>query len=218
MTSASLPVPMIRRLVTPASQSISGAFQFVQPTSGFQARFNAAPGQFIPVIEIHNARARVSQLRWGGTTGLRNRARARGESWLTADGVGGERYSFGIVPALGFHVWPPSPKNAGNPFFVHVEAQAVFGCCGIIRGSSCLVIAIPANPLIVGIAGEAAWMPAILEPAAAKDWLYGALTNAEDLLLACSSDQMLAYAVSARIYQLDNDDEKLIEPLETDVD
>ena len=61
-------------------------------------------------------------------------------------------------------------------------------------------------------------LPAMLTRAQREIWLFGAVDCAGTALAAYPDERLLAYAVSARINSPHNNDEALLEPLETDVD
>jgi putative SOS response-associated peptidase YedK len=95
---------------------------------------------------------------------------------------------------------------AGSP----ADANTVTECCSIVT--------LPANPLISEIHNSLARMPAMLTREQRQLWLFGAVDCAGMALAAYPDERLLAYPVSARINSPHNNDEALLEPLETDVD
>jgi putative SOS response-associated peptidase YedK len=132
-----------------------------------------------------------------------------------------------IIPALGFYEWHVNPDAAKQPYYIHPDDQDVFGFAGLwtrFRADansvteSCSIITVPANPLMAKIHNSGARMPAMLTREQRKLWLFGPTESAGMALCAYADEHLLAYAVSDRINSPDNNDESLLEPLETDVD
>jgi putative SOS response-associated peptidase YedK len=61
-------------------------------------------------------------------------------------------------------------------------------------------------------------MPAILGRDARDTWLSGTASDAAAVLCTYPAERLVAYPVSARVNSRRNNDENLIEPMETDVD
>jgi putative SOS response-associated peptidase YedK len=61
-------------------------------------------------------------------------------------------------------------------------------------------------------------MPAILRREQRGLWLFGAEESAATALAAYANERMIAYATSSRVDAPQNNDESLLEPLQTDVD
>ena len=61
-------------------------------------------------------------------------------------------------------------------------------------------------------------MPAILKREQRESWLLGSAESAASGLSAYPDESMVAYPVSSRVDSRCNNDENLVEPLETDVD
>lgn len=132
-----------------------------------------------------------------------------------------------IIPALGFYEWHVNPDASEQPYYIHPDDQDVFGFAGLWARSSadantvtecCSIITLPANPLISEIHNSGLRMPAVLTREQRELWLFGAVECAGMALAAYAGERLLAYAVSDRINSPRNNDETLLEPLETDVD
>ena len=193
----------------------------------FAANFNAAPGQVVPAIRAGHGPARAVMLRWGlavpGSFNvpvemLATSAEFR-EPWKR-----GRRC---IIPALGFYEWHVNPDATEQPYYIHPDDQDVFGFAGLWNVSvadangvteCCSIITLPANALLAEIDNSAARMPAILTREQRQLWLLGPVDAAGAALAAYPAERLLAYAVSTRINSPLNNDEALLEPLETDVD
>ena len=193
----------------------------------FAANFNTTPAQVIPVIRAHNGKTEGVMMRWGfaGRGGfnapvetLASGAEFR-ESWKR-----GRRC---IIPALGFYEWHVNPDASERPYYIHPDDQDVFGFAGLWARSSadantvtecCSIITLPANPLISEIHNSGARMPALLTRELRELWLFGTVDSAGTALAAYADERLLAYPVSDRINSPHNNDENLVEPLETDVD
>jgi putative SOS response-associated peptidase YedK len=76
----------------------------------------------------------------------------------------------------------------------------------------------PANKLMAEIHNTKMRMPAMLTRAQRELWLGGEGEAAAAALRPYADDLLTAYPVSSRVNSPRNNDEKLIEPLKTDVD
>ena len=132
-----------------------------------------------------------------------------------------------IVPALGFYEWHVNPDASEQPYYIHPDDQDVFSFAGLWARSSadantvtecCSIITLAANPLMSEIHNSGLRMPALLTREQRELWLFGAVDVAGMALAAYADERLLAYPVSNRISSPHNNDETLLEPLETDVD
>ena len=206
------------RYVSPDEATVEREFDLVPTEWQFAANYNVAPSQAVPVIRVVEGQPDPVLLSWGFgehgtyTVAMEMLNLEQGERSLLAQG---QRC---IVPALGFYEWYAAGSGAKRPYYIHVEDQAVFGFAALWERESCTIITVPANALMAEIEGGGAPMPAILALDQRDVWLYGSPVNAAQALSAYPSAKMVAYAVTARVDSLSNNDETLIEPLETDVD
>ncbi len=193
----------------------------------FAANFNTTPAQIVAVIRANNAEPACVMMRWGlGTRGSFN---APVET-LASSADFRELWKRGqrcIIPALGFYEWHVNPDASEQPYYIHPDDQDVFGFAGLWARSvadantvteCCSIVTLPANALISEIHNSGARMPAMLTRAQREIWLFGTVERAGTALAAYPDERLLAYAVSARINSPYNNDEALVEPLETDVD
>ena len=192
------------------------------------ANFNTTPSQPVPVVRASRGASEALLMIWGSLgqhrgfnvpiEGLATNAASR------APWKGGRRC---IVPALGFYEWHVNPGGSKQPYYIHLEDQDVFGFAGLWSRSrtgantvteSCSLITLPANNLMAQVDNAKGRMPAILKREQRHQWLFAAAEAAAAALSAYADERMVAYAVSSRIDSPRNNDESLLEPLQTDVD
>jgi putative SOS response-associated peptidase YedK len=218
---------MCRRYVSPDAASIEREFKLPRSQWQFTENFNTAPAQTVPAVRGVKGKSEGVLLRWGlGKSGAFN---APIETLATGARYGapwkhGRRC---IIPALGFYQWHVAPDGGKQPFYVHVDDQDVFGFAGLWERSRtdanavtewCTIITLPANPLMAEIDNAETRMPAILRREQREPWLFGAVEDAGAALAAYANERTIAYAVSRRVDAPRNNDETLLEPLQTDVD
>lgn len=209
---------MSRRYVSPDQISIDQDFDLVRSDWQFAANFNVAPSQAVPVIRVIENQPDATLLRWGfgehDTANLPVEALQSG-----ADPYGllaqGQRC---LMPALGFYAWRQAADGSKTPFYVHVEDQDVFAFAALWERDSCTLLTLRASAMMTEIDNVEMRMPAILTREMREIWLYGSVANAAAGLVEYPSDRLVAYPVSARVESLDNNDESLLEPLQTNVD
>jgi putative SOS response-associated peptidase YedK len=217
---------MCRRYVSPDAASIGQEFNPAHSDWRFPANFNTAPTQQVPALRAIDGKTEGVLLRWG--IGKSSTFNARIET--LASGRVRAAWKHGrrcIIPALGFYEWHVDPDGIKRPFYVHVDDQDVFGFAGLWQRSStdansvtewCTIITMPANSLMAEIDNLKARMPAILRREQRELWLLGTQQTAAAALAAYASERMIAYATSSRVDVPQNNDETLLEPLQTDVD
>jgi putative SOS response-associated peptidase YedK len=217
---------MSRCYVSPDGASIQTEFE-LRSALKVAANFNTTPSSSVPAIRtVEGIRGGVL-LRWGmtrnGGFNVRIETMATGahsrRPWKE-----GRRC---IIPALGFFEWHVNPDGSKQPYYIHVRDQDVLGFAGLWSRSSadanpvtesCALITLPANALMAQIDNAKSRMPAILSREQRESWLLGTVENAGAALSAYPDERMVAYPVSTRIDSPCNNDENLVEPLETDVD
>jgi putative SOS response-associated peptidase YedK len=123
-----------------------------------------------------------------------------------------------IIPALGFYEWHVNADGTKQPFYIHLEDQAIFGFAGLWEGESCTIVTVPANTLMAVIHNSRARMPAILARDMREPWLFSSPEAAGAALVAYPDEQMIAYRVDPRVNSARNNDPTLLDPLDTDVD
>jgi putative SOS response-associated peptidase YedK len=209
---------MCKRYVSPDQLSIDQEFDLVRSEWEFPANFNTAPTAAVPVIRVIDDQPDTALLKWGFGDPV--------TSVVTVELLNGASIDRGlltqgqrcIIPALGFYEWRVNASGSKQPFYIHAEDQPVLGFAGFWERESCVMITLPANPMMAAIDNTERRMPAILSREMRDVWLYGSAANAAAALVPYPGDKLVAYAVSARVNSPANNDENLIEPLATDVD
>lgn len=211
--------------------------------SQFEPRYNAAPGQRLPVI-TNDAPGTIQHLEWGLVP-----------SWADDDGDGiinaraetiTEKPSFReayesrrcLVPADGFYEWVET-EHGKRPYRVALEDDRPFAMAGLWErwepdeettqagleafGGGSEDAGRDDGPLetftIVttepnGLVGDLHHrMAVILEPEDEREWLTGADSN--DLLEPYPADEMRAYPVSTAVNDPSTDEPSLLEPADT---
>lgn len=218
---------MCGRYVSPDEASIEREFNLVRAEWQFPANFNTAPTQAVPAIRERDGKRDSILLRWGlvpffahGQPGKYSTFNARLETLASSAAFRGP-WQHGqrcIIPALGFYEWHVNADGTKQPFYIHLEDQAIFGFAGLWEGESCTIITMPANALMAGVHNSKTRMPAILARDMRELWLLGTPEAAVAALRPYADDLMVAYPVTSRVNSARNNDEKLLEPLQTDVD
>ena len=209
---------MCRRYVSPDQHSIDSEFDLVRSEWEFAANFNTATTDAVPVIRVIDDQPDTALLRWGFGDPVTHVVTLE---MLTSAAVDRGLLTRGqrcILPAMGFYAWRSNASGSRQPFYIRVEDQPVFGFAGFWEREACVMITLPANPLMAAIDNSEKRMPAILSRDMRDVWLYGSPANAAAALTPYPDAGLIAYAVTTRVDSPANNDERLIEPLETDVD
>jgi|SRR5882672_3964499 len=218
---------MCGRYVSPDEASIEREFNLVRTEWQFPANFNVAPSLAVPAIRARSGVREGVLLRWGlaplfagGNPGRYSTFNARSET-LASSAIFRGPWNRGqrcIIPALGFYEWHVNADGTKRPFYIHLDDQAIFGFAGLWEGESCTIITMPANTLMAGVHNSKARMPAILAQGMREPWLFGNPEAAGAALAAYPDDRMIAYPVDPRVNSARNNDETLLDPLETNAD
>jgi putative SOS response-associated peptidase YedK len=218
---------MCRCYVSPDALSIEREFELKSAGGKFAANFNTIPVQRVPAIRAHSGGMQGVLMRWGFAR--RGSFVAPVETLATSPDFR-QAWKQGrrcIIPALGFYEWHVNPDASEQPYYIHPDDQDVFGFAGLWTRTGtdanavtecCSIITLPANPLIAQIHNSGRRMPALLRREHRELWLSGTAEFAGTALAAYADERLLAYPVSDRINSPHNNDEGLVEPLETDVD
>jgi putative SOS response-associated peptidase YedK len=227
---------MCGRYVSPDEASIEREFNLVRSEWQFPANFNTAPSQTVPAIRAVEGNLAGVLLRWGlvpffanGKPGKYGMFNARAETLASSASFRGpwQHEQRCIIPALGFYEWHVNPDGTKQPFYVHVDDQSIFGFAGLWERSrtdantvieSCTMVTVPANALMAGIHNSKSRMPVILTRDMREVWLLGSPKDAGAALVAYAEDRMIAYPVDPRVNSARNNDETLLDPLQTDDD
>ena len=211
-----------RYSITANGQQIALRFG-VQVAGEWQAHYNAAPSQNLPVILNRDPHS-VQWLRWGLVPHWakdpsigHKMINARAETLL-------EKPSFReplrkrrcLVLADGYYEWQATPNGKQPMRFVLEDAQP-FAMAGLWEewnaGATPLatftVITTSANPMAAAVHNR---MPVILEPETEREWLNPAADLADllPLLTPFAGEKMQVYPVSTRLNSPSNDDASLI--------
>jgi putative SOS response-associated peptidase YedK len=218
---------MCRCYVTAAAASVEREFGLNIPDWQFPANFNTLPSALVPAIRAEQGGIAGVLQRWGfGKNRIFN---VRIET-LATNPISRAPWNHGrrcIIPALGFYEWHVDPDGTKHPYYIHADDQDVFGFAGLWERSrvdanavteSCVMVTVPANALMAEIHNTKTRMPAILTREQHDRWLFADPPAAGAALAAYPQERMIAYPVSTRVDSPCNNDETLLEPLETDVD
>jgi putative SOS response-associated peptidase YedK len=218
---------MCGRYVSPDEASIEREFNLVHTEWRFPANFNIAPSQPVPAVRARTALREGVLLRWGlvplfagARPGKYSTFNARSET-LSSNAIFCGPWKHGqrcIIPALGFYEWHVNADGTKQPFYIHLEDQAIFGFAGLWEGESCTMVTVPANTLMAVIHNSRARMPAILARDMREPWLFSSPEAAGAALVAYPDEQMIAYRVDPRVNSARNNDPTLLDPLDTNVD
>ena len=203
---------------------IAKAFDLAE-TFAFEARYNIAPTQSVPVVRVDNdsGRRRVATIRWGLTShpgNPRPLINARSE---TVDRKPSFRSAFRsrrcLVPATGFFEWQKL-GSAKTPFHIQRADRGLFAFAGIWDeavlgdGSAIEAFAIlttEPNRIMSPIHDR---MPVILASEAWATWLESDTTAELSALLVPAPDEILtATPVGNRVNSAAHDDPACVEPL-----
>jgi putative SOS response-associated peptidase YedK len=222
---------MCGRYVSPAAAAIEREFNIRGRDWRFPPSFNVAPTQQVPAIREGTAGLEGVLLRWGlvpffakAKIGPYSTINARVESVETSASyrTPWKRAQRCLLPAQGFYEWHVNEDGTKQPYYIHLNDQAIFGFAGLWDHSaaadgtvieSCTIITLPANPLMARVHNGRARMPAILAPEQRQTWLVGTADVARGLLQAYPQELMVAFAVGKQVNSPRNNDARLIEPL-----
>jgi putative SOS response-associated peptidase YedK len=197
----------------------------------FAPHFNVAPGQYVPVVRVHDGKTEGAVMRWGFIPSWAEGKpaadppihaavdRIQGSDLYRGPWLAGQRC---ILPMAGFYVWQPTLAGFRQPHFVRLIDRSVFGVAAIWDAStteedddvieSCAIIKVPANTL-VGDVQSSRRMPAILRRKDRETWLFGTPVQAKALLRSYPEKWMQVSPVSPRVNSLQNNDPSLIHPV-----
>jgi putative SOS response-associated peptidase YedK len=224
------------RYVTKDQAAMERAFSVVKPWWRFEASYNVAPTQSVPIVRLAKGEREGVMMRWGlipffakGVPPKYSTINARIETVETAASYRGpwKRGQRCIQVAAGFYEWHLAVDGQKRPYFIQVSDQEVFGFAGLWDRSyaadgtaieSCVHITMPANPLMQDIHNTGKnphRMPAILRKEDHEAWLTGSLDDARAVLQQYPADSMYAFAVSTRVNSPKNNSPELLEPIKS---
>jgi putative SOS response-associated peptidase YedK len=217
------------RYVTPDETAIEREFTLVgsRVVPLFQASFNVAPTQMVPIIRMHDGRQELVRARFGlipffakGQAGQYSTINARVETVRTSPAyrTAWKRGQRCLVVASGFYEWQVI-ADGKQPWYVSCADQPVFAFAGLWDESapeegeailSCTIITLPASPFMAQIHNTKFREPAIVQRKDRQAWLAGTPDEAYACLVPYPDDLRSAWPVSKRVNSPRNNDEKLI--------
>jgi putative SOS response-associated peptidase YedK len=227
---------MCERYVSPDHASLQPELGLVSTGGHFPANFNVGPSALAAVIPGNTARREYVFMRFGiGSRFAKDKLRTLGAvnagiETLMTSGTFRDPWERGqrcIIPAMGFYEWHVNADGSKQPYFIHVNDQDVFGFAGLWARfthdentvtESFAIITVPANKMMAEIHNTKMRMPAILTRQQHARWLSAEGDVAASALRPYADELMTAYPVSSLVDSSANNDERLIEPLQTDVD
>jgi putative SOS response-associated peptidase YedK len=214
---------MCGRYAFSAGDEIYQRFEVKNKLEILPVKYNAAPGQNLPVI-TKNSPNHVSLMKWGLTVNwdnheIRNRIiNARAESLNTKQIFKNLLKSNRcLIPANGFYEWK-NQAGIKTPYFFKMKNNSIFAFAGLYEQNLddkeddhkyFLIITTQPNKLVEKIHNR---MPAILEKSEENIWLNQSIGTDELLRLIkpFNTDLMTTYPVSKMVNKLENDNENLI--------
>ena len=193
-------------------------------------RFNAAPGQSLPIVRRANRPGRkreAAALRWGlvpawsptptmRTPLINARAESAGEKPAFRDALRQRRC---VVPADGFYEWERTANGPMPWLFEHPAGELIlmaglwefWAGAGAEPFESFTVLTTEPNTLVAPLHDR---MPALIPADALDEWLDADTppTLLSQLLVPCPRERLRARAVSPRLNNTANDDASCLAP------
>jgi putative SOS response-associated peptidase YedK len=227
---------MCGRFIIGNQAAIEREFSIVQPLWSFEPSYNVAPTNAVPVIRVQDGQRAGLSMRWGlipyfaqgippkySTINATIENMERGAAWRGAWSRG-QRC---IMPANAFYEWHMGEDGKKNPYLIKLADQDVFGFAALWDRSiaadgnvieSCAIITMPGNELMKQIHNTGAHpfrMPALLAKEDRERWLTGTADEARLALKPYPQDCMVAYQVSTRVNSPKNNDQSLLDPVDS---
>src|SRR5258706_1626049 len=209
------------------SKQLAERFEMDEPAS-YQARYNAAPSQLLPVITQEAPRG-FSNFYWGQPPGWKKnktlaekiinvRAEQISEKPILKKHIMQHRC---LVPADGFYAWKKIGKKTLIPWRFSMKEKGIYSIAGFWEeyddedGNSFhtfTILTVPSNNFVAAVCER---MPAIIEVSKEKYWLDKDSTENEliSLLVPVPNDQMDGFAVSPQLNSISFDRPSLILPV-----
>jgi putative SOS response-associated peptidase YedK len=194
----------------------------------FPPRYNVAPTQPVPVVRVVNGKRHFALVRWGllpswvkdpKKFALLINARGETVSDKPAYKAGMKRRRC-LIPADGFYEWKAGGTRK-QPYFIRAKSGEPFAFAGLWETwtgpngeelETAVIVTTQANETLAPIHDR---MPVIVPPDQFDLWLDHSSedTTAASALIRPAPENLLeAYAVSADVNRVANDNPKLIEP------
>lgn len=209
-------------------------FQLARASWTFQASYNVAPTDRVPVVRSVQGQREGVSLRWGlipyfagGEPPRFSTINARIETLESAASYRGpwERGQRCLQIASGFYEWHQSESGRKVPYLIQLADEPFFAFASLWERSrkpdgtlieSCVLITMPGNALLRQIHNTGPHphrMPALLGREAWESWLTGTQEQAREVLRQYPAERMQAYEVSPRVNTPRNNDESLTDPV-----
>ena len=224
---------MCGRYVINNQTALEAAFKVAHPQWGeLRDSYNVAPSQSVPVIRQTQGEREGLLMRWGlvpfwakGIPPKVSTINARVENLHTAASWRGpwKHQQRCILPASGFYEWHLKEDGNKQPYYIHLQDQAVFGFAGLWDRSttdsgevieSCTIITLPASPFMARIHNDKQREPALLLSEDHEAWLSGNAQDAFASLKPYPDELLCAWPVSKRVNTPRNNDSGLIESID----
>ena len=203
----------------------------------FDARYNLAPTQIIPIVRQPSDDTRDRRLggaRWGlvpswstdsslgaKTINARCETVADKPAYRAAFAGDGVQRGRCLVPASGFYEWQPRPAGAKQPVVIRRADTAPFAMAGVFDSWQSPSGTVRTVSVLTCAAGESVRavhdrMPVILPPERWALWLRpsGEARSLLSMLVPFIASPLEWYPVSTRVNSVRNDDASLIERVE----
>ncbi len=210
-----------------SAEKIAERFNVTAPSEGYEARYNAAPTQLLPIIANSSPKG-ISYFYWGTIPGWSKNKSISPKLINAPTETLKEKATFKnalkkrrcLIPADGFYEWKRISKKGKVPYRIVMNSKDIFSFAGLWEEfedenektvHTFTIITTTANATLRPIHNR---MPAILDQENEQKWLKESTTE-EDLLSMLKpypSDKMSSYTVSHRINQVANEGISLIQP------
>lgn len=200
----------------------------VEESGAYQARYNAAPSQLLPII-THETPLGFSFFYWGQPPGwTKNKTLAEkiinvrveqiAEKPILRKSIAQHRC---LIPGDGFYAWKKVGKKTLIPWRFSLQDKSIFSMAGLWEeyddeeGNAVhtfTIITVPSNNFVSSVSER---MPVIFERAKEKTWLNKESTESElvSLLTALTDDKLDGFAVSPQLNTISFDRPSLILPV-----
>lgn len=187
--------------------------------SDYRPRYNVGPGQDHWVVRGRAGRPILARARWGmpgrqGQALINARAETIRERPMFRSAFAGGRC---LVVADGFFEWD---RRGGRPqpwWFRDAAGRGLLFAAVLSEAhepephENFVIVTVPANPDVEAFHTR---MPAIIDPRAHEQWLFGGPADAQPLLASAPSGFLRATAISRRINSIAHDDPECVAPVD----
>jgi putative SOS response-associated peptidase YedK len=216
-----------RYAIGTTAKHLAERFEVEEPHA-YQARYNAAPSQLLPII-THETPIGFSFFYWGQPPGwAKNKTLAEKiinvRSELITDKPVLKKNLMQhrcLIPADGFYAWKKVGKKTLIPWRFSLKDKSIFSMAGLWEEyededsnsvHTFTIITIASNNFVSMVSER---MPVIFEKSKEKNWLNKESTEGElvSLLIALADDKLDGFAVSPQLNTISFDRPSLILPV-----